>query len=342
MESLVSVLEPAVPSLARLLAPSALSRLESLRGARILVTGGSGFLGGWALSALAAADEYFGLKLKMIALTRTPAQFIHRSALAQARTVLVGGDITALPEMPEPPTHILHAAAPPHIGTSAQEFDRVIVGGTSSLLAAAARWGTRRILFISSGAVYGAAQGHPRAETEVLAGPTSPYGEAKRRAEELCARTTGIDIVRARGFAFLGPGIPLDGSFAAGDLLLDAVAGGPLRLRSTGASVRTFLDAEESGAWNAVMLAAGVPGAVYNFGGETPVRLADLARLIARRAGIKEEAVLFGDDSRSDVYVPDVSSVRNSLDLFPRVDLAESIDTGLEWVRRGAPGARRP
>lgn len=319
---------------------SAHPALESLRGAHVLVTGGSGFLGGWALAALAAADEDLGLGLKLTTLTRDPARFVARTPQVAARVAVIYGDVVSPPDPPEPPTHVIHAAAPPHRGTSDDELDRVIVGGTAALLAAAVRWGTKRFLYVSSGAVYGTSRPQPRTELEPLVEPLTPYGRAKVAAEALCSAARGLETVRARGFAFLGPGLPLDGSFAAGDLLLDASRGGPLRLRSTGASVRTYLDAEEAGTWLAVMLAAGDPGVAYNLGGGVPLTVAMLAGLIAETAGLEANSVELGADKAADSYVPDLSFVRERLGLTPRVGLTLSVAAALRWIRDGAPGAR--
>ncbi len=325
--------------LARLLSPEAVRSLGALRRARVLVTGGAGFLGGWALSVLALADEQLGLGLELSVLTRDRARFAARLPALAGRVRVFEGDIAALPRGIASPTHVLHAAAPPHRGTSAEELSRVIVEGTRGLLLASARWGTRRFLFVSSGAVYGASCRGPLSEDDELTGHATPYGEAKRRAEALCAAAPGIETVRARGFAFLGPGLPLDGTFAAGNFLRDAARGGPIRLNSRGDSVRTYLDAQEAGAWLAVMLAAGTSGAVYNLGGARRLRVAELARLIARAAGLDDGSVELGEDLAADSYVPALARARTRLALTPLVEINESIVDALFWARNQLPKA---
>lgn len=285
---------------------------RTLRGARVLVTGGTGFLGGWAVSALVEAGA------SVTVLSRNPGAYVPKSP-AGAKASVVQGDLDALPRFEEPPTHLLHAASPPHRGTPPAELDRVVVSGTRKLLA---RFTGARTLFVSSGA---AARG------------LTPYGAAKRRAEEAVLSAGGLV---ARGYAFLGPGLPLDGSFAAGDLLLDAARGGPLTLKSTGASVRSFLDAEEAGRWLAFLLEKGPGGSVLDVGSDVPVTVAELARLIARAAGLPASSVRLGPDPKADEYLPDLTAVR-ALGLEPAVPVETSVASALAWVRAGAPGARR-
>lgn len=285
-------------------------RLSSLRGARILVTGGSGFLGGWAAAAMAAAGA------RVTVLTRRPEAFVPKTPAA-ARAEVVAGGLPNLPPLEEH-THILHAAAPPHRGAPPQDYERVVAEGTRRLLALP----HRRFLFVSSGAAASAA---------------TPYGAAKRRAEDLTRAAGGVV---ARGYTFLGPGLPLDGLFGAGDLLLDAARGGPLRLKTTGASVRSYLDAEEAGAWLAALLAEGRPGSVVDVGSDLPMTLAALARLLANTAGLPDSAVELGGDPAADTYLPDLTAARR-LGLSPTVPVERSAAAALAWVRAGAPGARR-
>ncbi len=77
-----------------------------------------------------------------------------------------------------------------------------------------------------------------------------------------------------------------------------------------------------------------------NLGGGVPLTVAMLARLIAKTAGLKPEAVELGKDTAMDSYVPDLSLVRERLGLTPQVDLTDSVAAALRWVRAGAPGAR--
>ena len=98
-----------------------------------------------------------------------------------------------------------------------------IIDGARSILEAAAR-NSARVLFLSSGAVYGPQTGPVAQDCLLSPDPTDPastYGHAKRLAENLCAVATqsgDADAVVARLFAFVGPENSDGCSFRGGEL----------------------------------------------------------------------------------------------------------------------------
>ena len=110
--------------------------------------------------------------------------------------------------------------------------------------------------------------------------PLTPYGRAKREAEQLCAESEA-DFVTARAFAFLGPYLPLDAHFAAGNFLRDALAGGPILVRGDGTALRSYLYPADLVVWLLRMLLRGRRGRAYNVGSDEVVTTAQLARRIS-------------------------------------------------------------
>jgi len=100
----------------------------------------------------------------------------------------------------------VHAAAALPIRGSRGEIRSVNVDGTLTLLSAAAAAGVRRVVFISSTAVYGVPEKHPIEEDDPLVG-VGPYGESKIEAEEICRAfmRRGLDCVIMRPKTFVGP-----------------------------------------------------------------------------------------------------------------------------------------
>ena len=153
-----------------------------------------------------------------------------------------------------------------------------IVEGTREVLRAAATKGAR-VLFLSSGAVYGRQHAAVAEECEGAPDPMDPrssYGQAKRLAENLCAIATQAgraDVVVARLFAFVGPRIPLGAHFAVGNFLQDALERRPVLVQGDGQARRSYLYAGDLPEWCWAPLARGRAGVAYNVGSPDPVSI---------------------------------------------------------------------
>jgi len=98
---------------------------------------------------------------------------------------------------------VVHAAAALPIQASRASIRSVNVGGTESVLSAARDAGVRRVVFISSTAVYGVPKKHPIEEDDPLVG-VGAYGESKIDAEALC-RVAAVETTIIRPKTFIGP-----------------------------------------------------------------------------------------------------------------------------------------
>lgn len=113
---------------------------------------------------------------------------------ASCRALVAGADV------------LVHAAAALPIQASRAAIRSVNVGGTATLLAAAHEAGVRRVVFVSSTAVYGVPERHPIHEDDPLAG-VGFYGESKIEAEAVCTAFArrGLDVAVVRPKTFVGP-----------------------------------------------------------------------------------------------------------------------------------------
>jgi nucleoside-diphosphate-sugar epimerase len=98
---------------------------------------------------------------------------------------------------------VVHAAAALPIRASRDAIRSVNVGGTENVLRAADDTGVRRVVFISSTAVYGVPEKHPIEEDDPLVG-VGWYGESKIDAEGLC-RVAAVETTIVRPKTFIGP-----------------------------------------------------------------------------------------------------------------------------------------
>ncbi|MDR2626205.1 MAG: NAD(P)-dependent oxidoreductase, partial [Zoogloeaceae bacterium] len=224
---------------------------RALDGARFFITGGTGFFGIWLLETLAYAKAHLGLDLRARILTRNRGAFSEKAPHLAGNAMFdwQEGDVRTFRFPSGEFSHIIHAAATSSSTIPAQEMLDTLIDGTRHVLRFAAQSQCKRLLLVSSGAVYGTQppelpqlpETHPHAPNPL--DPASAYGEGKRMAELLCAIATqqGIPCAIARCFAFIGPHLPLDAHFAAGNFLSDAAHGGPIRVNSDGRSARSYL-----------------------------------------------------------------------------------------------------
>ena len=98
---------------------------------------------------------------------------------------------------------VVHAAAALPIQASRDSIRSVNVAGTENVLQEAREAGVRRVVFISSTAVYGVPEKHPIEEDDPLVGVGS-YGESKIDAEGLC-RVAAVETTIVRPKTFIGP-----------------------------------------------------------------------------------------------------------------------------------------
>lgn len=213
------------------------------------------------------------------------------------------------------------------------------LAGTQRVLEFARSSGARRVLFASSGAVYGRQPAELSHIPEDYAGapdttdPASAYGEMKRMSELMCV-TSGLDCVIARGFAFVGPYLPLTGKFAVGSFIRDALAGGPIILRSNGLALRSYLYAADLAAWLLTLLLKGRPSEAYNVGSEQAVSIRELVELVAAHSPMPIETII-RDQALSQTassYVPATNRARSLASLEVALDLPTALARTLAWA----------
>lgn len=166
---------------------------------RVLITGGAGFLGYHLANDLAEHG------VTSILYDLVPAD------LSEYPPDTVGeiGDIRDLPRLREviaatSPDAIIHGAAALPLSPKA-DIISVNVEGTRNVMKAALAAGVRRVVQISSTAVYGVPEKHPLEETDPLVG-VGTYGSTKIEAERVCAeyRDKGLIVPVIRPKTFIG------------------------------------------------------------------------------------------------------------------------------------------
>ena len=172
--------------------------VKRVTGARVLVTGGAGFLGiNLVRFLLARGAAVTSLDL---------AAFDYPDV--QARVQAIQGDIrdaAAVRRAMQGARLVVHAAAALPLYTPRDIYTTDVVG-TRTVMEAATALGVDRVVHISSTAVYGIPDHHPLLEDDPLHG-VGAYGEAKVEAEQVCGeyRARGLCVPILRPKSFVGP-----------------------------------------------------------------------------------------------------------------------------------------
>jgi nucleoside-diphosphate-sugar epimerase len=324
-------------------------RWERLRGQRMLLTGGTGFIGKWLLATFLHANRSLGLSAHVVVLSRRPEKFLKEfPELRKTNEVIwLSGDVSELePEAAGECNFAIHAATDVVATSTPSDILDSCINGTRRVLKSMVRGSaTRRMLLLSSGAVYGRTPPEITAIPEEWAGapdpltPTSAYGEGKRISEILCAIAAagrpGVEVSIARCFAFVGPHLPLDKHFAIGNFIGAAMRGDDIRIQGDGTPLRSYLYAADLAHWLWVMLLEAPTGRAYNVGGSETISIGDLAHRVNRILGGRGKIRVAQQPrlgSTPQAYVPSINRIAAELDLLPGVGLDDAILRTARWA----------
>jgi len=317
--------------------------LEKTRGLwterRVLFSGASGFFGSWMLETFLHAGTHLHLPLQAIALTRDARRFSqHLPHLAgDPRVELMECDATTMPVPDGPVDEIIHSLSPDS-GTPVDQTEYFFQSATRRLLEVASSKAVRGFLLCSTGAVYqpGDPPG-PFSESDPLTPLESPvsYAQIRRKVEDQCLKAfaeENVPVKIARGFAFVGPRLPLDAGFAIGNFIRDAVAGGPIVITGDGTAVRSYLYAADMAVWLWTILFQGMPGRAFNVGADEAISIGSLARTIG---GMLDVTITVTGQAAPGAapasYVPCTNRAESELALRPWTGLREGIGKTIRW-----------
>ena len=258
----------------------------SLRGARILITGATGFVGGWMLETLAYARNRLKMDTEITVLMHSGRQGDEFRHLAEGALTLFFGATETISLGDHDFTHIIQCAPV----------------GLPNILA---QRGNAKVLFTSSGAARGIHPGH------------AEYGARKAAEEKLC---DDAGALIARLYTFIGPRLPAEKGFAAADFIADGLAGREIGVTGNGLSRRSWMYASDMAVWLWHILASGKPGVRYEVGASDAQTTGALASAVANAFGLPVN--IRHKPSRQTDYLPDAAALavtRDTLDVHERV-----------------------
>ena len=329
---------------------TSVSDLEEIVNKPLVITGASGFVGTWLTLSWVAARKRLNGRGQLLITSRNPQSLLPLINVIDSRSPVtaLSSDIRNLHIPSEFRNgNLIHAATPASAALNASDpaaMLKIIIEGQERVIVEAVRM-NNRLLFLSSGAVYGRQpldlshlpetwEGAPQ-----IGDSNSAYHEGKRVAElmgNIAATKQGLHFISARLFAFIAPFLPLGTHFAAGNFIRDALSSNQIEIQSGGGSVRSYLYATDLSTSLWALLARGETKTAYNVGSEHEVSIKKLALEIASCTNRNIEVVVRGVDNSENVnrYVPSITKMEVELGWKINVPLQDSVFRTIQWCRQ--------
>jgi len=217
-----------------------------------------------------------------------------------------------------------------------REYNAVNVGGTVSLMEAMRDVGVKRVVFASSGAIYGDQDIQPMTEGQTPR-PSSPYAVSKLAAEyyiRTIGGLWGIETVCLRIFNAYGPGqhLPASNPPVVPYFLRQAVRNGTLVVNGDGNQTRDYVYVDDVvSAMVAAATAPNINGLVINIGSGVETSIRFLADLILNVTG-SQTNIVYSSQAPGGVsrLRADLSLAAQKLNYRPSISLEEGLRLSLQ------------
>jgi dTDP-glucose 4,6-dehydratase len=321
---------------------------EELRGKKVFITGGTGFFGCWLLESFAWANDKLNLDTSAFVLSRNPEAFEKRAPHLYHHKAIkfVKGDIKDFVFPEGSFSYLIHGSV--YQQTANDKEDNIsmvkeMLNGTTRILDLCVKAKVKKMLLISTGAVYGKAPSSLEKIPEDFSDSIDPtnsgnaYHHVRRMMETMAviyAEENDFEAKIARCFSFIGPYLPLNGRFAVSDFILDALSHNSIIVKGDGNAIRSYLYMADLAIWLWIVLFKGKSGRPYNVGSELPITIREIAEEFANESVPPLPVSILKKPSQGvapDYYVPDTSRARAELNLQQIIPLATAIKKTMQW-----------
>ncbi len=312
--------------------------------AKILVTGGAGFIGshlsetllkqGQEVICLDSFNDYYNPEIKR-----------NNISLLQGQNdyTLIEGDILNLDLLRQIFSDykfdiVVHLAARAGVRSSIQEpllYQQVNVEGTTNLLEMAKEFRTQKFIFGSSSSVYGENEKVPFCENDPVDHPISPYASTKKACELICYtyyHLYSIPTTCLRFFTVYGPRQRPDMAIYKFTRAIEA--GEQITMYGDGSSRRdyTYVTDIIEGICKSIEYCSDYH--IYNLGESKTIELRELIQLIAKCLGqepkIQKVAMQPGDVP---ITFADITKAKNEISYHPKVNIEQGIAKFVDWFK---------
>ncbi len=304
------------------------------------ISGGTGLIGRPIVRRLIKDSELRNIK-RITLLTRNITRFVDRFPDIGNHDIvnLIEGDVVDPIQERGIYTDIIHAACEvndKHISNKLV-YAESIVSATRNMLDLAVNVSAKRFLYISSGAVYGKHNDSTFSEDATTAPKTNSYrdayGHAKRYSEFLCTayyHQYNLNCKIARIFTVIGEEVPLDGQYAVGNFIRDAISNKEIiEVKGNGTAIRSYLHVNDVAEWLLAILRDGESLQLYNVGSSMGISIKELALQVQRVLAPSKKVVVqdkINSSYISSSYLPDCKKIVNELGVREKISLNDSLN----------------
>ena len=313
--------------------------LTKLNNSNILITGGTGLFGKSILNALIFIRQYYSFEITI--LSRNKNNFLLNYPEYNLEFInFINGDIRNFDCNGKDFDYIIHAAAPVSEKLekeNPQEMYSIILEGTKNIINIAKSMSIKKLLFTSSGAVYGKQYQSVKSFKEDYEGyPITYYGKAKKISENIFL-DSNINVSIARCFAVTGPYLNLDIHFAIGNFIRDAMENRDIIIKGDGRPLRSYLYTADLVLWLLTILLKSENNSIYNVGGMDGISIYDLAIKVSKQVNNYTGKIDILTKSNYNYptpkYMPNNDKIIKELGVKENYTLEEAIKRTIEYYK---------
>jgi len=326
---------------------------KKLEGKRLLISGGSGFLGSYINQVIYKLNnEVLKKPCRVISIDNYITGSEKNNFLEEIddkNFEFIFHDVRLPTLIREKVDYIIHAAASPYYYQKypLETIESAIVGAKNLLELARAKK-SKSFLFFSSSEIYGNPdpKNVPTPETYYgnvsSIGPRACYDESKRLGETLCLvyhQQFHVPIKIVRPFNVYGPGMKPKDYRVIPTFLYRGLTGKNLPVHGKGNQTRTFCYVSDAVTGFFKVLLSGKNGEIYNVGNTTPeITMYELAKRITKALNNKIDAKKIdypktypaGEPQRR---CPNLRKITSELGYKPEINLDEGLRRTIAWYR---------
>lgn len=297
---------------------SNIKNIYNLKDKTVMIAGANGMIGSAVVELCIYLNDKYGLNTKVYAACRNAAQGNKRfiSLIDRNDFEIIECDVTQKLKFNKKVDYVIDAAGNSNPASYAKAPVETMLGnflGIHNLLEHANKSNVKRVLYVSSGEVYGEGADNVESFSEEYSGYVdctkvrSCYPSSKRASENLCVSYSeqyGIETIIARPCHIFGPTATSADNRAATEFLRNVSAGKDIVMKSKGQQVRTYCYVLDCAAAIIFLLLNGTNIQAYNIANkEVQVSIKELAQTIAK-AGNREVKMELPNEIERKGYTP--------------------------------------